>query len=223
MKLFKLIITFFLVSLLNSCTTDGLNISNDKEIKIVQRGSKVITGSQGDVELIINDITNGSTEIKIKGIDTDKVYYQKYLREGDYGLFQYDKYFYRVKINSFEEHIFHDDYAFITFRSVSEEKGKQEAQTISKKKEIPITPNEIRAILNKIKESKLTFIRNNKVLTHTNMHYHLENKYMINNRDIKTKTDFINKVVSNSSLTGEMYKVITNNNDTINIVKWLNL
>jgi len=223
MKFLKITITIFLITLLNSCMNEGLDINNDEEIKIVQRGSKVIKGSEGDVELIINDITNGSTEVKIEGIESSKIYYNNYLGEGEYGVFQYGKYFYRVKINSFEEHIFHDDYAFIAFRSVSEEKGKAGAQIVSNDREIPISPDEIRAHLNKIKTCGLKFIRNDEIWADSTMSYHFENKYLINNKDIKTRANFIKKVVSGSSLTGETYKVITNNSDTISIVQWLNL
>ncbi len=223
MKFLKFTSALFLIILLNSCMNEGLNINNDEEIKIVQRGSKVIKGSEGDVELIINDITNGSTEVKIEGIENSKTYYKNYLREGEYGVFRYEKYFYRVIINSFEEHIFHDDYAFIAFRSVSEQKGKVEAQIVSNEKEIHITPDEIRTHLNKIKTCGLKFIRNDETWVDSTMSYHLENKYLINNKDIKTRADFIKKVVSGSSLTGERYKVITDNGDTISIVKWLGL
>ncbi|MBJ2175846.1 DUF5329 family protein [Aureibaculum sp. A20] len=224
MKYLKITSTLLIVIILNSCSkTDGLAITNDNEIKIAQRGSKVIKGSEGDVELILNDITGGSTEVSIVGIENNQTYYKNYLGEGEYGVFQYGKYFYRVKINSFEEHIFHDDYAFITFRTVSEEKGKAEAQIISNEEEIPITPKEIRAYLNKIKTSGFKFIRSDEVWSDSIMSNHLENKYILNSKDIKTRSDFINKVAKSSSLTGEQYNVITQNSDTIAMVKWLGL
>ncbi len=220
---FKYIIYICLINILFSCKNEGLNINNDEEIKIVQRGSKVIKGSEGDVELKINDITGGSTEVIIEGIENEKIYYKNYMGEGEDGIFQYGMYYYRIKINQFEEHIFHDDYAFIAFRSVSEEKGKKNAQIITYEKETNISPDEIRNQFNKIKTSGLNFIRNGEIWPDSIMADHLENKYLINNRDIKTKEDFIKKVVNTSSLSGETYKVINNNNDTINLVKWLNL
>lgn len=223
MKKIEQILTIAIIVLLASCSTEGLNIQNDKEIKIVQRGSKVINGSEGDVELMINDITNGSTEVRIENIESGKMYFKSYLKEGEYGIFRYGEYFYRVKINSFEEHLFHDDYAFIAFRSVSKERGLAEAQKDVKQQEVNITPDEVRAFLNKVKTSGLKFIRNNEIVADSLMAIHLENKYIINNKDIKTKSDFINKVIGKSSLTGEEYKVITSTNDTVSIIKWLKL
>lgn len=219
----KYIIFICLIFLLISCKNEGLNIDNDEEIKIVQRGSKVIEGSEGNIELKIGDITAGSTEVIIEGIETGKIYYKNHLGRGEAGIFKYGMYYYRIKINKFEEHIFHDDYAFITFHSVSEERGKSEAQPITDKKETIISPDEIRNHFIKIKTSGLNFIRNGIIWPDSVMALHLENKYKINSKDIKTKEDFIIKIVKVSSMTGEAYKVIENNNDTINLVDWLNL
>ncbi len=220
----KVASTLLLIALLNSCSKEGgLKIKDDEEIKIVQRGTKVIEGSEGDVDVKISDITNGSTKIIIEGIENGKVYFKKELGEGDEGYFQYGKNYYRIQINHFEEHIMHDDYAFISFRAVSEEKGKAKVDVVNIKKETEISPDEIRKHLDKIKTSELKFIRNREFLTGSEMFTHLESKYLMNHKDIKTKEDFINKVVKSSSLTGEPYKVISNKNDTLLLTNWLGL
>lgn len=224
MYYFKLLSTLLFVILLNSCgKKNGLEVNNDEEIKIVQRGSKAIKGSEGDIDLKISDITNGLTDVVIEGIENGKVYFKKKLSEAGEGYFQYGKNYYRIKINHFEEHLLHDDYAFISFRAVSEANGKAKLDVIEMEKETKISPDEIKNYLNKIKTSGLKFIRNGEIWTDLEMFAHLENKYLINLRDIKTKEDFIDKIVSGSSLTGETYKVISNKNDTISLTNWLNL
>jgi hypothetical protein len=219
----KFLSGLLLIILFSSCNTDGLNLSDDKEIKITQRGTEVIKGSEGKVELTIGDITAGSTEVMLEGIENEKVYFKKQMSVGDEGYFQYGKYYYRIKINKFENHTFHDDFAFIAFRKASEKNTIGKIDTVNDKKETAISADEIRNYLNKIKTSKLKFIRNGEIWTDTTMSAHLENKYMLNHQDIKTKEDFIDKVINSSSLTGESYKVIINKNDTLKLVDWLKL
>ena len=220
--LIKWIPVLLLLVLLNSCGKNGLVINEDEQIKIVQRGSKLIKGSEGDVELKIGDITNGAADVIIEGIDNGKVYFKKDLGEGGEGYFRYDKKYYRIKMDHFEEHLLHDDFAFVTFHQVSEEKGKAAADVVSEKMATKISPEEIRSNLDKIKTSELTFIRNGKTLDAEEMAGLLESKYLMNEKDIKTKEDFMDKVVTGSSLTGEAYKVLTAKNDTLLLADWLN-
>jgi len=108
----------FLCILFLSCAADGLEITDNEEIKLVQRGTYLIIGSEGDVELMIGDITEGITEVEIQGIENEKFYYRKAMEEGEDDEFEYEGHHYRIKINSFEEHLLHDDFAFISFRIV---------------------------------------------------------------------------------------------------------
>jgi regulatory protein YycI of two-component signal transduction system YycFG len=105
---------------------------------------------------------------------------------------------------------------------VSEEKGKARLDVVELKNETKITPDEIRQHLEKIKTSGLTFIRNGQSWPDSSMADLLESKYTINREDIKTKEDFVQKVVQTSSSTGETYRVIAGN-DTLTLVNWLGL
>jgi len=119
-KFQKYFLPFTFALLLISCSIDGLNITENKQMKLVQRGSMIISGSEGDVELQLGDITGGRVDVKMYGIDNDKVYYQSTMMEGGADVFEYAGKKYRIKINHFEEHTFHDDFAFIEFRKVKE-------------------------------------------------------------------------------------------------------
>lgn len=218
-------ISFLLILLtgfiFTSCSPEGLDITDDEEIRITQRGSITIKGSDGDVDVILGDITMGKMSVKIKSIEEDKVYLKTNLSSGEDAVFQYtEEYYYRIKINSFEEHILHDDIAFISFHKVSVEKGKAEAPEITKNKETKISGDEIRNYFDKIKNSNLKFIRNGEIFEDTSMASHLETKYMLNKEDIKTKEDFFEKIVNSSMLTDESYKVIISN-DTLFLKDWL--
>jgi len=221
MKKITIPILLIIIFIFSSCGPKGLDITEDKEIRIPQRGSKTIKGAEGDIEIILGDITMGAVSVQIKSIDDDKVYLKTNMSEGQNAIFQYTKeHYYRVKINSFEEHIFHDDIAFISFRKVSIEKGKAEAPEITKNTETKISGDEIRTYLNKIKNSKLKFIRNGEILNDSSMANHLEAKYILNQNDIKTKEDFFEKIVCASMMTKESYKVIVDK-DTMLLKSWL--
>jgi len=118
MQQLKYCICSCLCILFLSCSAGSLEITEDEEIKLVQRGTHLIKGSEGDVELMIGDITEGITKVEIQGIENEKFYYRKAMEEGEDDEFQYESFHYRIKINSFEEHLMHDDFAFISFRAV---------------------------------------------------------------------------------------------------------
>jgi hypothetical protein len=118
MSTLKYCIYFCFCLLLFSCSPSGLEIIDDEEIKLVQRGSHVIKGSAGDVELKIDDITEGVTEVEIQGIENEKFYYRKLMEEGEDDEFDYEGFRYRIKLNYFEEHLLHDDFAFFSFREL---------------------------------------------------------------------------------------------------------
>gem|GEM_PF-4800251 len=67
---------------------------------------------------------------KIRGIDNGSVYLESLIKEGKEKAFQYGKLFYSLKINSFEEHLLHDDYAFISFRQISKDEWLEETKGI---------------------------------------------------------------------------------------------
>lgn len=207
--------------ILTSCSNEGLDITDDEVLSIPQRGSMTIEGSDGDIDLILGDITMGSMSVKIKSIEEDKLYLKTNLKEGEEAVFKYnDNNYYRIMINSFEEHVFHDDIAFISFHKVSVEKGKAEAPEITKYKETSITGDEIRKYFDKIKNSGLQFIRNAEIYEDSAFAAHLEGKYILNQVDIKTKEDFFEKIVNTSMFTNETYKVIAGS-DTLFLKDWL--
>ena len=216
---FKLIIISCLF--LMSCSSKGLKINNDEEIKFVQRESKIFKGSNGDVEIYVGDVTFGMTQIIIKGIEDNKIYLDREFTQNDEGYFKYgENNYYRIKVNKFENHMLHDDLAFISIREVDESVGKEKASAPKENNTHKIDEDEVRAVFNKIKNSKLKFIRNGEMLDDTTMAAHIESKYLMNQEDIKTKEDFNNRILTKSMSSGETYKVI-NGKDTIKLIDWV--
>jgi hypothetical protein len=220
-KLKKALALLVVSTIVISCGKNGLKISNDEEIKFVQRESKTIKGSDGDVEIYIGDVTMGQAQIVIKGIGNNKLYFKSDMSANSEGYFQYEKNkYYRIKVNKFENHLVHDDLAFISMREISEEIGKQKAMAITDNKATAISGDEIRKLIDRVKNSKLKFIRNGELLEDSVMAEHIESKYILNREDIKTKEDFIDRIISKSMTTGETYKVILGK-DTLKLADWI--
>ena len=222
MNLFKIRThALFLTTILLSCNSHGLKIVNDEEIKFVQRESKTIEGSEGDVEIYVGDVTMGTTQVKIKGIENNKLYFNQDMRQNDEGFFQYsEKKYYRIKVNKFENHLLHDDLAFISIREIDTKLGKQKASTITENTSTELSGDDVRISIEKIRESKLKYIRNGELLSDSDMAVHIESKYLLNQKDIRTKEDFYERILTKSMTTGETYKVIKKN-DTLKLVDWI--
>lgn len=222
MNLFKIRTqALFLTTILLSCNSHGLKIVNDEEIKFVQRESKTIEGSEGDVEIYVGDVTMGTTQVKIKGIENNKLYFNQDMRQNDEGFFQYsEKKYYRIKVNKFENHLLHDDLAFISIREIDTKLGKQKASAITENTSTELSGDDVRISIEKIRESKLKYIRNGEILSDSDMAVHIESKYLLNQKDIRTKEDFYERILTKSMTTGETYKVIKKN-DTLKLVDWI--
>ncbi len=213
---------FFLIlsSFLGSCSS-GLEIPTEPQVKMTQRGSLILAGSEGDVKIYIDDITLGFTEMTVSLVDKDSILLQQRMTSGSEAYFRYpDNKYYRINLLAFENHTFHDDLAFISIKEVEESIGKANVIPFKIKTITPITPEEIRAVFKKIESSDLTFIRNGDTIPDTTLAKHLEAKFMIHKKDIQSREDFIEKIISKSFLTEENYQVIANG-DTLSLVDWI--
>jgi hypothetical protein len=207
-------------SFLGSCSS-GLEIPTDPQIKMTQRGSLILPGSEGDVKIYIDDITLGFTEMTVRLVDQDSILLQQRMTSGTQAYFRYlDNKYYRINLLAFENHTFHDDLAFVSIKEVEESVGKANVQPVEIKTNTPITPEEIRAVFKKIETSDLTFIRNGDTIPDTTLAKHLEAKFMIHKKDIQSREDFIEKIISKSFLTEETYQVVENG-DTLSLVDWI--
>ncbi|MBE2246634.1 MAG: hypothetical protein IAE67_05205 [Candidatus Competibacteraceae bacterium] len=116
----KIYIFALLFSLLNACGYSGLKIRNHEVIRIIQRDSQVIKGSEGDIEIYVGDISLGMATVQIRSTNDNKLYLKEEMRKGDEAIFQYSEtHIYKIKIKRYEEHFFHDDIAFVIISEVS--------------------------------------------------------------------------------------------------------
>lgn len=220
-----LVVTFFV----SSCSKSGLEIEENALHKITQRGSMVIPGDEGEVTLSISDITGGACTVSVQGmIDGLGVYFfDQLLSEGEAGTFQYHDSYYEIKIDHFEEHVLHDDFAFIRLRTISEEEGKRRQQNMepSETQTEPSTADDSKAIqpyLNQIKKSNLQFLFGDEVSDGRFAASHLEARFiLLHESSVDAKKDFRNMVVTASITPDKAYWVVTEKKDTVLLVDWI--
>ncbi|MDH4473251.1 MAG: DUF5329 family protein [Fluviicola sp.] len=220
-----LTVTFFV----SSCSKSGLEIEEDALLKITQRGSIEIPGDEGEVTLSVSDITGGACTVSVQGmIDGLGVYFfDQSLSEGQAGTFQYHDSYYEIKIDHFEEHLLHDDFAFIRLRTISEEESKRREKTMEspETQSEPSTADDSKAIqpyLTQLKKSNLQFLFGDEVWDGRFTASHLEAKFiLLHESSVDAKKDFRNMVVTASITSDKAYWVVTEKKDTVLLVDWI--
>jgi len=226
---FTAFIILFVAVFVTSCSKSGLEIQEDALLKITQRGSLVIPGDEGEVTLSVSDITGGACTISVQGEinGISGYFFDESMGEGETGTFQYHDSYYEIKIDHFEEHLLHDDFAFIRLRSISEEESKQHEKSVESNHTSSgsTTADDSKAIqpyLTQIRKSKLPFLCGKEVWDGRFAASHLEARFiLIRESAVDPKEDFRNMVVSASISPDKAYWVVTEKKDTVLLVDWL--
>lgn len=212
-----------------SCSKSGLEIEENALLKITQRGSLVIPGDEGEVTLSVSDITGGSCTISVQGMINGLgiYFFDEPMGEGETGTFQYHDSYYEIKIDHFEEHLLHDDFAFIRLRTISEEESKRHEKTMASGSPSSgsTTADDSKAIqpyLTQIKKSKLPFLCGKEVWDGRFAASHLEARFILmREAAADPKDDFRNMIVSASISPDKAYWVVTEKKDTVLLVDWI--
>lgn len=224
-------IFFIAVFFVTSCSKSGLEIEENALLKITQRGSLVIPGDEGEVTLSVSDITGGACTISVQGMINGLgiYFFDESLGEGETGTFQYHDSYYEIKIDHFEEHLLHDDFAFIRLRTISEEESKRHEKLMesvhSQSQSGSSTADDSKAIqpyLTQIRKSKLPFLCGKEVWDGRFAASHLEARFILmREASVDPKDDFRNMVVTASISPDKAYWVVTEKKDTVLLVDWL--
>lgn len=79
----------------------------------------------------------------------------------------------------------------------------------------------INALLHAIQEADVHFMRNGKIYTASEAYEHLSHKLLAAGSKVQTVQEFIEKIASRSSLSGENYQVVLTDGKTIPASVWL--
>jgi hypothetical protein len=178
------------------------------EMTIVQRTSKEVPGSDGYLDIYIDDITAGQTLLTLSGADGDRLIDQKSVRQGDTVRFATGDGLYTLTMRKMVNFLIGDDYAVfeVALAAPAEEEAEQQ---------------KIQALLAAVESSGLTFIRNDQPLTAAQMAAHLREKLEYAGPKVHTLDQFITRVASASWTSGEDYRVKLADGSEVKARIWL--
>lgn len=173
--------------------------------KLYQRDQIEIPSSKGSVVCFIDDITKGQTLITIRY--EDEILMSKSIHQNEEIVFDFGKKQYQIACKQLENLLIGNDYGCFIIQSipnitdVNSEIGK------------------IEELLARIESADLIFIRNGKEYSSRDAAQHIRTKWK-RAPEIVTLNDFIEKIASHSSTTGEPYQVKMKNGTIITAIEW---
>ena len=178
-------------------------------IRIAQRTSEVVPGSNGKVQVHIADITAGQAELTIYHKEGKVILGTTSMKEGDKTTFDVDGFGYVLSIPELKNRLVGDDYAVIEISRRDEAGGDIDPQAM------------IELLLAEVESSGVTFIRNGKEHQPKQAASHLRRKWKYAGSKIETAEQFIDEAATRSSTTGKPYLIKLKDGSTIEAADWL--
>ena len=178
-------------------------------MRIAQRNSQVVPGSDGMIQVHIADVTAGQVELSVFHKDGRALVGTTSMKEGDETDFVVGGFEYVVSISELNNYLLGGDDAVIEIRQ-----GKKSGGNIDPKKMIEL-------LLAEVESSGLTFIRNGKEHSPEKAAAHLRRKWRYAGSKIKTPEQFIDELASKSSTTGKPYLMRLKDGSTVKSADWL--
>ena len=178
-------------------------------MRIAQRNSAVVPGSDGMIQVHVADVTAGQVELSVFHKDGRVLVGTTSMKEGDETDFVLGGFEYVVSLRELNNLLIGEDDAVIEIRQ-----GKKSGGSVDPKKMIEL-------LLAEVESSGLTFIRNGKEHSPEEAAAHLRRKWDYAGSKIKTPEQFIDKVASKSSTTGKPYLIRLEDGSTVEAADWL--
>jgi hypothetical protein len=179
------------------------------QFEINQRDTIELPAKKGGVLLHIDDITKGQTKIQIIG--GDKILLFKSIRQDESIAFDIHANSYSITCLSLINKAIGIDRA--TFLITLSSKTTPQAERLAQKEKIE-------ALIDLVRTSDITFIRNGEAYEGKKAAEHLKKKYDHANGKIQTLDQFIEHIASKSSMSGEAYQVRKRNGEVMKAVDW---
>ena len=178
-------------------------------MRIAQRNSAVVPGSDGMIQVHIADVTAGQVELSVFHKDGRALVGTTSMKEGDETDFVVGGFEYVVSLRELNNPLIGEDDAVIEIRQ-----GKKSGGSVDPKKMIEL-------LLAEVESSGLAFIRNGKEHSPEEAAAHLRRKWRYAGSKIKTPEQFIDNVASKSSTTGKPYLIRLEDGSTVKAGDWL--
>lgn len=174
----------------SSIQLEGLPIT----ITVKQRATTVISGSNGKISITTGDITKGQVDTSLVDIQGKPILSPVSMKPGDTRLFIFENRVYSLRLDRLSNAIVGEDFA--TFTIVTPDQATTSDTVLIEK------------LLTAIEASEGTqFTRNGTDYTAKEAANHLRIKYEAAREQVHSAQDFIDKIASKSSTSGEEYMV----------------
>ena len=201
-----LVLALVVTMLLVACSEKSDFPPEGIPFKLEQRAETMLEVDGEQIGVSIGDITGGRVDLSVSQGST--TLFSGSVGAGESHKFKLDGQNYFVECQALVNRIVGVDFG--RFRILKE--GVAEVNTAAK---------EIEKLLVRIESSDLKFVRNGEVYSGKDAAHHLRNKYHNANGVITTREMFIDKIATRSSLSGDFYKVILKNGESVLLSDWL--
>lgn len=174
------------------------------EVTVVQRRSAALPGSRGYFQVRLGDITAGQVLVELHGARGENLLEQRSLRPGQHATFTIGDEGYVLTLVRLTNLLIGDDFAILKVRN-----------------RVPFEERRIDELLARVERSTITFEREGKDHTGVQAAEHLRGKLQAARAPQLTCEEFIRKVASRSSTTGNPYHVRKADGTRVEAEVWL--
>jgi len=180
----------------------------EAQFTIVQRYTESVPGSDDYLRLRIGDITGGQALLTLRTADGREIVTRRSVRQGESVPFQLGENEYELTVERVVNFLVGDDYMVAV------------VSPLSRSPEMRSVRQQILSLIDIVRTSDVTFIRNGTRHTPAEAAAHLESKYGNVKDDIRTVDEFIDKVASKSSLSREPYSIELPGGRVVDSAQW---
>lgn len=163
-------------------------------VTVKQRSTTTVPGSEDELMVTIDDVTRGQVMVSLAEKDGSPILGPVSMKEDDSALFQFDQASYSIRVNELANALVGDDFASFVIDAASPG-SLTEDEKIEK----------LIADVGKLEGA--VFIRNGEEHPAEEAADHLRKKLTVAGDQVNTASEFIDRIASKSSLSGEEYKI----------------
>jgi Family of unknown function (DUF5329) len=203
------------------------------EMTVKQRSTTAVPDSDESLRITIDDITAGQVMVSLADKDGKSVLAATSLKQGETAEFEFQQEEYQLTLSELENELVGDDFATVVISSGATPspalpaRGREKTESTSaaargRESEELTEREKIERLLKAIESAEGdVFIRNDVAHSAKDAAEHLRSKWNAAGGEITTADDFIDKIASKSSLSGEPYRVRLVDGEEVNAGDYL--
>jgi hypothetical protein len=178
------------------------------EVTVKQRTTMAVPGSDEALSVTIDDITRGQVIVSLAEKDGNVVLAPKSLAEGASATFKLGGKAYSMTLSELDNEVVGEDSARLVFSDTLPADGSSTSDSAGRAANAASERDKIERLIDQVGTlQNATFIRNGEEHTPAEAAEHLRRKWEAAGNEITTVEDFIDKIASKSSISGEAYRI----------------